>query len=93
MKTILEMANEYIGHEQEPDEGYEVSMRRKAFEDGFRKALFLTKMMREAQTERNNVRFQDFSTDSLYEEWCEDSYERQVKLENEMDNYIKEMGI
>lgn len=37
MMTILDKANEYIGHPREVDEGYEVSMRRTAFEEGFKK--------------------------------------------------------
>lgn len=42
MKTILDRANAFIGHEEEIDEGLEVTMRRNAFiagyEEGFAKA-------------------------------------------------------
>ncbi len=39
MKTILDRANAFIGHEQEVDEGLEVTMRRNAFIAGFKEGV------------------------------------------------------
>lgn len=33
--SIIDKANEYIGHPREADEGYEVSMRRTAYAQGY----------------------------------------------------------
>ncbi len=53
--TILDRANAFIGHEQEVDEGYVTGMRRRAFIAGFKEALELVKMMREAQIEKDRL--------------------------------------
>ena len=37
--SILDKANEYIGHPREVDEGYEVSMRRTAYAQGYKDAM------------------------------------------------------
>ena len=37
--SILDKANEYIGHPREVDEGYEVSMRRDAYAQGYQDAI------------------------------------------------------
>lgn len=37
--SILDKANEYIGHPREVDEGYEVSMRRDAYAKGYQDAV------------------------------------------------------
>lgn len=37
--SILDKANEYIGHPREVDEGYEVSMRRTAYAQGYQDAM------------------------------------------------------
>ena len=37
--SIIDKANEYIGHPREVDEGYEVSMRRDAYAQGYKDAM------------------------------------------------------
>lgn len=37
--SIIDKANEYIGHPREVDEGYEVSMRRDAYAQGYKDAI------------------------------------------------------
>ena len=37
--SIIDKANEYIGHPREVDEGYEVSMRRDAYAQGYQDAI------------------------------------------------------
>lgn len=37
--SIIDKANEYIGHPREVDEGYEVSMRRTAYAQGYQDAI------------------------------------------------------
>ena len=37
--SILDKANEYIGHPREVDEGYEVSMRRTSYAQGYKDAM------------------------------------------------------
>ena len=37
--SILDKANEFIGHPEEIDEGFEVSMRRDAYMQGYKDAL------------------------------------------------------
>ena len=37
--SIIDKANEYIGHPREADEGYEVSMRRDAYTQGYKDAI------------------------------------------------------
>ena len=37
--SIIDKANEYIGHPREVDEGYEVSMRREAYAQGYQDAI------------------------------------------------------
>ena len=37
--TIMDKANEYIGHPREVDEGYEVSIRRDAWAQGYKDAI------------------------------------------------------
>lgn len=37
--SIIDKANEYIGHPREVDEGYEVSMRRTAYVQGYQDAI------------------------------------------------------
>lgn len=36
--SIIDKANEYVGHPREVDEGYEVSMRRTAYAQGYKDA-------------------------------------------------------
>ena len=36
--SIIDKANEYVGHPREVDEGYEVSMRRDAYAQGYQNA-------------------------------------------------------
>ena len=38
-EEITKLADKYIGHPKEVDEGYEVTGRRQAYIDGFKKAL------------------------------------------------------
>ena len=37
--SIIDKANKYIGHPREVDEGYEVSMRRTAYAQGYQDAI------------------------------------------------------
>lgn len=37
--SIIDKANKYIGHPREVDEGYEVSMRRDAYAQGYQDAI------------------------------------------------------
>ena len=37
--SIIDKANKYIGHPREVDEGYEVSMRRTAYAQGYKDAI------------------------------------------------------
>ena len=37
--SIIDKANKYIGHPREVDEGYEVSMRRDAYAQGYKDAI------------------------------------------------------
>lgn len=37
--SVIDKANEYIGHPREVDEGYEVSMRRTAYAQGYQDAM------------------------------------------------------
>lgn len=37
--SMIDKANEYIGHPREVDEGYEVSMRRTAYAQGYQDAI------------------------------------------------------
>ena len=37
--SVIDKANEYIGHPRESDEGYEVSMRRTAYAQGYKDAV------------------------------------------------------
>ena len=37
--SIIDKANKYIGHPREVDEGYEVSMRRTAYAQGYKDAM------------------------------------------------------
>ena len=37
--SIIDKANKYIGHPREVDEGYEVSMRRGAYAQGYKDAI------------------------------------------------------
>lgn len=37
--SIIDKANEYVGHPREVDEGYEVSMRRTAYAQGYQDAI------------------------------------------------------
>ena len=37
--SIIDKANKYIGHPREVDEGYEVSMRRDAYAQGYKDAM------------------------------------------------------
>ena len=37
--SIIDKANEYIGHPREVDEGYEASMRRTAYAQGYQDAI------------------------------------------------------
>ena len=37
--SVIDKANEYIGHPREVDEGYEVSMRRTAYAQGYQDAI------------------------------------------------------
>ena len=37
--NIIDKANKYIGHPREVDEGYEVSMRRTAYAQGYQDAI------------------------------------------------------
>ena len=37
--SVIDKANEYVGHPREVDEGYEVSMRRTAYAQGYQDAM------------------------------------------------------
>ena len=71
--SILDKANEYIGHPREVDEGYEVSMRRDAYAQGYQDAI---EKACEWITEHINIPYEgEFIDDSPvasdYIEWCE----------------------
>ena len=71
--SILDKANEYIGHPREVDEGYEVSMRRDAYVQGYQDAI---EKACECITEHIDIPYEgEFIDDSPvasdYIEWCE----------------------
>lgn len=71
--SILDKANKYIGHPREVDEGYEVSMRRNAYAQGYQDAI---EKACEWITEHIDIPYEgEFIDDSPvasdYIEWCE----------------------
>ena len=52
--SIIDKANKYIGHPREVDEGYEVSMRRNAYAQGYQDAI---EKARQWITERYDLDF------------------------------------
>ena len=86
MMTILDKANEYIGHPREVDEGYEVSMRRTAFEEGFKSCLSITKTFLEKYH-----RYLDLCQNLENYQELKALREEVNALENELNNYITEL--
>ena len=71
--SIIDKANKYIGHPREVDEGYEVSMRRDAYAQGYQDAI---DKACEWITEHIDIPYEgEFIDDSPvasdYIEWCE----------------------
>lgn len=71
--SIIDKANKYIGHPREVDEGYEVSMRRDAYAQGYQDAIGKAC---EWITEHVNIPYEgefidDSPVTSDYIEWCE----------------------
>lgn len=71
--SIIDKANKYIGHPREVDEGYEVSMRRDAYAQGYQDAI---EKACEWITEHIDIPYEgEFIDDSPvasdYIEWCE----------------------
>lgn len=98
--TILDRANAFIGHEQEIDEGYETTMRRNAFIAGFKEALELVRKMREAWMDKEivemRIRFKKEEGLEITEEDNEcyaSAIIKTVFLEDEVDEYLKEMEV
>lgn len=91
MKTILDRANAFIGHEQEVDEGYETTMRRNAFIAGFKDALELVKKMREAQKGKETMESFAHEWDSVDSFKYDELRKEQKNLESEVDKLIKEI--
>ena len=54
--SIIDKANEYIGHPREVDEGYEVSMRRDAYAQGYKDAIDKTMIDKACKWITNNWR-------------------------------------
>lgn len=54
--SIIDKANKYIGHPREVDEGYEVSMRRDAYAQGYQDATnWLYEQLRNAEKRADYV--------------------------------------
>ena len=70
--SIIDKANKYIGHPREVDEGYEVSMRRDAYAQGYQDAI---EKACEWITEHIDIPYEGEFIDgspvaSDYIEWC-----------------------
>ena len=85
--TILDQANAFIGHAQEVDEGYETTMRRNAYIEGFKEAISIIKRMREAQNRAEMITGEEDMNfiDMLFVE-CREA-------EREVDEYLKKMEV
>ena len=87
--SIIDKANEYVGHPREVDEGYEVSMRRdayiKGYEDAIKEFASLVKRMREKQWNA------DMITGEEDIEFIDMVHIEQREAEREVDEYLKKM--
>ena len=91
--TILDRANVFIGHEEEVDEGYEVSMRRNAYIQGYKDALKLIVEMRNARNKYSSLSRQYCSKGMKPRQSMEWQEARKLtkKLEAEIDVLLKEL--
>ena len=90
--SIIDKANEYIGHPREVDEGYEVSMRRTAYIQGYKDALKLIVEMRKARNKYSALS-REFCSKGMKPrqsaEWQE-ARKLTKKLETEIDVLLQE---
>ena len=91
--SIIDKANKYIGHPREVDEGYEVSMRRTAYIQGYKDALKLIVEMRNARNKYSSLSRQYCSKGMKPRQSMEWQEARMLtkKLEAEIDVLLKEL--
>ena len=91
--SIIDKANKYIGHPREVDEGYEVSMRRDAYIQGYKDALKLIVGMRNARNKYSSLSRQYCSKGMKPRQSMEWQEARMLtkKLEAEIDVLLKEL--
>ena len=91
--SVIDKANAFIGHEEEVDEGYETTMRRNAYVQGYKDALKLIVEMRNARN-RYSALSREFCSKGMKprqnSEWQE-ARKLTKKLEAEMDVLLKEL--
>lgn len=91
--TILDRANAFIGYEQEVDEGYETTMRRNAYVQGYKDALKLIVEMRKARNKYSSLS-REFCSKGMKPrqsmEWQE-ARKLTKRLETEVDVLLKEL--
>ena len=90
--SIIDKANKYIGHPREVDEGYEVSMRRDAYAQGYQDAI---DKACEWITEHIDIPYEgEFIDDSPvasdYIEWCEKRLEYAKAIADAFKNAMEE---
>ena len=90
--SIIDKANKYIGYPREVDEGYEVSMRRDAYAQGYQDAI---DKACEWITEHIDIPYEgEFIDDSPvasdYIEWCEKRLEYAKAIADAFKNAMEE---
>lgn len=90
--SIIDKANKYIGHPREVDEGYEVSMRRDAYAQGYQDAI---EKACEWITEHIDIPYEgEFIDDSPvasdYIEWCEKRLEYAKAIADAFKNAMED---
>lgn len=91
--SIIDKANEYVGHPFEIDEGFEVSMRRSAYAKGYKDALQLIVEMRNARNKYSSLS-REFCSKGMKPRQSRDWQEARKltkKLEAEIDVLLKEL--